>query len=64
MVLIVQDHGIGMRSLQETNRSHGHRLMIMGERAEAVGRMLQPSSTPGIGTKIETSLPLQNEEKK
>jgi PAS domain S-box-containing protein len=58
MLLTVQDNGIGFQSSQETNYPDGHGLMIMRERAEAVGGTLRVSSTAGMGTRIEASLPI------
>jgi signal transduction histidine kinase len=60
MLLSVQDNGIGIQSIEETNILNGHGLMIMRERAEAVGGSLIIRSSTGQGTRIEARLPLQN----
>ncbi len=60
MLLIVQDNGVGIPSPANANHSTGHGLMIMRERAEAVGGTLNVSSTLGKGTRIEASLPFQH----
>jgi signal transduction histidine kinase len=44
--------------LEKTYASDGHGLMIMRERAEAVGGTLKILSPTGKGTRIEASLPL------
>ncbi|MFT3890957.1 MAG: PAS domain S-box protein [Anaerolineales bacterium] len=56
--LTVTDDGIGMQEEYATGRSGMHGLMIMRERAEAVGGTLKISSTPEKGTTIEASLPV------
>ena len=60
IVLTIQDNGIGIPSLEEDNRLSGHGLVIMRERAEAVGGTLQITSLPGKGTQIEAILPITN----
>jgi len=59
VLLTVQDNGIGFQLSHEANYPDGHGLMIMRERAEAVGGKLRVSSTSGMGTRIEASLPFQ-----
>jgi signal transduction histidine kinase len=59
VLLTVQDNGIGFQASHEANYPDGHGLMIMRERAEAVGGTLRVSSTSGMGTRIEASLPFQ-----
>jgi signal transduction histidine kinase len=61
MLLTVQDNGIGFQSSPGVNYPDGHGLMIMRERAEAVGGTLKVSSTSGMGTRIEASLPIQDD---
>jgi PAS domain S-box-containing protein len=56
--LTIHDNGIGIQ--QETSRPGSHGMKIMRERAEAVGGNLQILSTPGNGTQIEVSIPIQN----
>ncbi len=63
MRLLIEDNGIGILSLSEANYSDGHGLMIMRERAEAVGGTLTISSAPGKGTRIEADLPFQQSSK-
>ena len=60
IILTIQDNGIGITSLEEDNQLSGHGLMIMRERAEAVGGTLQVTSLPGKGTRIEAVLPISN----
>ena len=55
--LDIEDNGVGFPAWQETSRSHGHGLMLMLERAEAVGGTLKISSIPAKGTRIEALLP-------
>ena len=59
VLLTVQDNGIGFQSLHETKYPDGRGLMIMRERAEAVGGTLRVTSTSGMGTRIEASLPFE-----
>lgn len=58
--LTVQDNGIGIQS-DKKHQSDGHGLMIMRERAEAVGGLLRVIALAGKGTRIEASLPFQND---
>jgi two-component system sensor histidine kinase UhpB len=57
--LTIQDNGVGIQLDDKRERS-GHGLMIMRERAEAVGGLLRVISAAGTGTRIEASLPFQN----
>jgi signal transduction histidine kinase len=57
--MTVQDNGVGLQSWQTAHYPGSHGLMIMRERAEAVGGNLRVSSTPGKGTRIEASIPFQ-----
>ena len=57
--MTVQDNGIGIQSWHIANYPGSHGLMIMRERAEAVGGNLRVSSAPGKGTQIEASIPFQ-----
>jgi len=57
--LIIRDNGNGIKSWQEANRPGSHGLMIMRERAEAVGGNLRISSPPGKGTQIQVDIPFQ-----
>lgn len=63
ILLMIEDNGIGISSLDNANHSDGHGLMIMRERAEAVGGTLTISSASGKGTRIEAILPLQQNSK-
>lgn len=56
LYLRVEDDGVGF--LIGDLDSHGHGLVIMRERAEAVGGTLEIDSVPGKGTQIEASLPI------
>jgi signal transduction histidine kinase len=61
MILAVEDNGVGFQSWQtNNNRRDGHGLMLMRERAEAVGGTIKISSIPSKGTRIEAYLPLEN----
>jgi len=61
ILLSIEDNGIGIQSSSEdSNRGNGHGLMLMRERAEAVGGTLKISSIPTRGTSIEAHLPLEN----
>jgi signal transduction histidine kinase len=61
--LVIEDNGVGISLEGEGsgNNSDGHGLMIMRERAEAVGGTLVITSVPGNGTRIEASLPFPRE---
>jgi PAS domain S-box-containing protein len=59
--MTVQDNGSGIESWQEANRPGSHGLTIMRERAEAFGGNLKVTSMPGKGTKIEVSIPFEND---
>jgi signal transduction histidine kinase len=63
IVLTIEDNGIGIPTLDNRNHSDGHGLMIMRERAEAVGGTLTVSSVSGKGTRIEANLPFQQNSK-
>jgi signal transduction histidine kinase len=56
--LKIEDNGVGFEFLADATDSYGHGLMIMRERAEAVGGTLVIASAPGKGTRIEASLPI------
>jgi signal transduction histidine kinase len=58
LYLKIEDNGVGFASPTERTDSYGHGLMIMRERAEAVGGTLEIASAPGQGTRIEASLPI------
>lgn len=58
--LIVQDNGTGIESWEEANRPGSHGMIIMRERADAVGGNLRVLSVPGKGTKVEVSIPVEN----
>ena len=61
MLLSIEDNGIGIQSWHtQSNGRSGHGLMLMRERAEAVGGTLKISSIPAKGTKIEAYLPYEN----
>lgn len=57
IVLTIEDDGIGFPTDIEASRPGPHGLLIMRERAEAVGGTLQITSVPAEGTTIEVSLP-------
>ena len=60
VLLTIQDNGVGIGSFEEKNHADGHGLMIMRERAEAVGGTFQVGSVSGRGTRVEASLPFHN----
>ena len=60
--LTIQDNGVGIAEEQGTIRHDSHGLKIMRERAEAVGGTMNVSSSPGTGTRIEASIPIQSGE--
>jgi len=66
--MTIQDNGSGIVSWQQANRPGSHGLIIMRERAEAVGGSLEVASIPGKGTRVEMSIPIgktsQNEVQK
>ena len=63
--LQIRDNGIGIPIGQPVPAGPGgHGLMIMRERAEAVGGELKLSSTPGQGTQVEVSIPFQHDNRK
>ena len=51
-----------MRAVPQGNHGSGHGLMIMRERAEAIGGTLKITSAPGEGMTIDASLPFQNDD--
>jgi signal transduction histidine kinase len=57
--MTIQDNGTGIASWEHANRPGSHGLTIMRERAEAFGGSLHVASTPGQGTKIEMSIPIE-----
>jgi PAS domain S-box-containing protein len=59
--MTVQDNGKGIESWHDANRPGSHGLTIMRERAEALGGNLRVSSVPGKGTRIEVSIPVEND---
>jgi PAS domain S-box-containing protein len=59
IVLTIEDDGIGLQDENNGDRPGVHGLMIMRERAEAVGGDLKISSIPAKGTTIEASLPVE-----
>ena len=63
ILLSIEDNGIGIQAWQDTNRLNGHGLMLMRERAEAVGGTLKINSIMSKGTRIDAYLPFQNDEK-
>lgn len=60
ILLAIEDNGVGMSPGPEATSTDGHGLMIMRERAEAVGGTLVVTSVPGQGTRIEANLPFQS----
>lgn len=60
LVLRIEDNGVGFESSADGKITHGHGLVIMRERAEAVGGTLNVESNPGKGTRIEAELPIHN----
>jgi PAS domain S-box-containing protein len=63
--LIVRDDGIGFDVTDETNRTRRDRLGLMGmeERATVLGGTFQCTSTPGGGTEVRASFPIEMREK-
>jgi PAS domain S-box-containing protein len=61
ILLSIEDNGIGIQAWQDTNRLNGHGLMLMRERAEAVGGTLKINSIMSKGTRIDAYLPFQND---
>jgi signal transduction histidine kinase len=61
--LVIEDNGIGLPSSRDTNHREGHGMMLMRERAEAVGGTLAISSLPAKGTRIEAYLPFKNDDR-
>jgi signal transduction histidine kinase len=59
ILLVVEDNGVGMQSWNLGGHRKGHGLMLMQERAEAVGGTLKISSIPAKGTRIEAHLPFE-----
>ena len=59
--LVVQDNGTGITSWQDANRPGSHGLIIMRERAEALGGDLNVSSVPGEGTKVDASIRIEDD---
>jgi signal transduction histidine kinase len=61
LLMVIEDNGVGIPSGHApSNGRSGHGLMLMRERAEAVGGTLKVSSIPGKGTRIEAYLPYEN----
>ena len=61
LLLVIEDNGVGIQSWHvPANGRSGHGLMLMRERAEAVGGTLKISSIPSKGTRIEAYLPYEN----
>jgi PAS domain S-box-containing protein len=61
LLLSIEDNGVGIQSWHApANGRSGHGLMLMRERAEAVGGTLKISSIPAKGTRIEAYLPYEN----
>jgi PAS domain S-box-containing protein len=58
--LTIEDNGIGIADGQGAGRPDSHGLKIMRERAEAVAGNMNVSSSPGAGTRIEASIPIQS----
>jgi PAS domain S-box-containing protein len=61
LLLAIEDNGVGIQSWHvPANGRSGHGLMLMRERAEAVGGTLKITSIPAKGTRIEAYLPYEN----
>jgi PAS domain S-box-containing protein len=61
LLLAIEDNGVGIQSWHTpADGRSGHGLMLMRERAEAVGGTLKISSIPAKGTRIEAYLPYEN----
>lgn len=63
ILLTVEDNGVGIQAWQDTNRLNSHGLMLMRERAEAVGGTLKINSILSKGTRVDAFLPFQNDGK-
>ncbi len=63
VTLEVEDDGDGfdVASAKAGNEDHGWGLLGMSERAGLVGGSLEITSTPGTGTRVEISIPVQKE---
>jgi PAS domain S-box-containing protein len=60
IVMTIMDDGIGIPKEYDAGQPGAHGLMIMRERAEAVGGSLKVWSEPEQGTKIEANLPIES----
>lgn len=58
LYLAIEDHGVGIKSLESARRSGSHGMTIMRERAEAFGGAFNVISVHGQGTKIEVRVPV------
>jgi PAS domain S-box-containing protein len=64
VVLTIEDNGVGIPTSRDLNQREGHGMMLMRERAEAVGGTLKVASMPAKGTRIEAFLPFRNDKEK
>jgi YD repeat-containing protein len=61
LLVAIEDNGVGIQSWHTTaDGRSGHGLMLMRERAEAVGGTLKITSLPAKGTRVEAYLPCAN----
>jgi signal transduction histidine kinase len=57
LMVRISDSGIGFDTTRPERRSGSYGLLVMRERAEALGGVLHVHSTPGAGTVVELVLP-------
>lgn len=63
VLLSVEDNGVGLPFTRDSNHREGHGMMLMRERAEAVGGVLNIASLPAKGTRIEAQLPFRADDR-
>lgn len=64
VLLSIEDNGVGLPFSRDMNHREGHGMMLMRERAEAVGGRLTVASLPAKGTRIEAHLPFINDDRR
>jgi PAS domain S-box-containing protein len=60
--MIIQDNGTGIQSWETANRPGSHGMIIMRERAEAIGGNLKIVSVSGKGTTVDVGIPVKGQE--